>query len=612
VTNHNEALRGNSRRSVYRLVEDHAAVRPNAIAITAGDRTISYKELNDRSAALAAELRGSGIGRDVVVGICIKSSIAMIVGALGVLKAGGAYLPLDPTFPVQRLNHILQDAKISVLLTTHQNPSSTASGSWKVLELDENGGLSGTVPAAGNSSTATATSSNDLAYVIYTSGSTGEPKGVEIEHGSLLNLIDWHQRTFSITPEDRASQIAGPGFDAAVWEIWPYLTAGASIHIPDDALRTQPSALRDWLVKQQITVSFMPTAIVERIIALDWPKETRLRTVLTGADTLHRFPPAGLPFELVNNYGPTECTVVATSGTVPAMSQTNERPTIGQAITNTRVYILDDHLKAVKAGLPGEMYIGGAGVARGYRNHPQLTAARFVHDPFVHDKGARMYRTGDLARFREDGQIVFLGRVDDQIKIRGFRIEPDEITAALDRHPGISQSAVIAREFSEGEQRLVAYLVPQEQANLTRSELQTFLSTHLPEYMIPSVFVKLDELPLTANGKIDRDRLPKPEAHNTIADGSVEQPRSVVEERVTALLSELLEIKHIGIRDNFFHLGGHSLLGAQVIARVRDVFEVELSLRTIFDNPTVEGISAEIERLILIKLEQHELQRTAA
>jgi len=529
----------------------------------------------------------------------MKSSVAMIVGALGILKTGAAYLPLDPEYPQQRLSFILKDAGVTLVLKAKTTGTVLPQGNWKILDLDEI--LSSTMAEPVTSEFRA--NFNDLAYVIYTSGSTGQPKGVEIEHRSLLNLVDWHQRTFKVSPEDRASQIAGVGFDAAVWEIWPYLVAGASIHIPDGSVRTEPAALRDWLIEQNITIGFMPTAIVERIMKLDWPDKTTLRTVLTGADTLHHFPSASLPFAVVNNYGPTECTVVATSGIVPARESAQDRPSIGKPITNTRIYLLDENMNRVPAGTPGEIYIAGAGLARGYRNRPDLTSERFLSDPFTVARGSRMYKTGDRAVMMQDGQIAFLGRVDDQIKLRGYRIEPNEIISALDQHTAVAESAVIAREMNSGEMRLIAYVVPAPGAALSQDELQQSLRKTLPEYMIPSTFVRLEQLPLNANGKLDRAALPDPAADTAIAGEAFEAPRSEVEERVASLLVDLLEVDRIGIHDNFFHLGGHSLLGAQVITRVRETFDIELSLRAIFDHPTVEAISAEIERLILIKLD---------
>jgi amino acid adenylation domain-containing protein len=589
-----------SHRCIPRMFEDQATIRPKAIAVSDGCDTLTYKELNDRADALAIHLRSIGTGPDMPVALCMRSSLSMIVGALGVLKAGGAYLPLDPEYPEQRLSYILKDAGVTTVLHT-DTPVPPAPGQWTSLNIEA-------VPPSDGARTgksgALRADFNDLAYVIYTSGSMGQPKGVEIEHHSLLNLVDWHQRTFRISEADRASQIAGVGFDAAVWEIWPYLTAGASIHIPSHSVRTQPEALRDWLVQQEITISFIPTALVERMMVLDWPRQTKLRTVLTGADRLHHFPPPSLPFDIVNNYGPTECTVVATSGVArPRKNADSDVPGIGRPITNTFIYILDANRRPVPAGTTGEIYIAGAGLARGYRNRPDLTSEKFTNDPFSTARGARMYKTGDLGRLMPDGQITFIGRADDQLKIRGYRVEPNEIVAALGQYPGICQAAVKALETPDGEKRLAAYIVANSGTTPDSEDISTFLRERLPEYMIPSAFIRLDRLPMTANGKLDREALPEPTTENTIPHGEYQAPGTTVEQQVSALLMELLEVERIGIHDNFFHLGGHSLLGAQMITRVRDVFDIELSLKSIFDHPTVEGISAEIERLILLKID---------
>jgi amino acid adenylation domain-containing protein len=587
-----------SSRCIPRLLEEQATIRPDAIAVSDGCDTLTYKDLNGRADTLAIHLRSLGTGPDIPVALCMRSSLSMIVGALGILKAGGAYLPLDPDYPEQRLSYILKDAGITAVLRT--TDVTVPAGQWTILDIDA-------IPASGVHTRESINFSgnlHDLAYVIYTSGSTGQPKGVEIEQRSLLNLIDWHDRTFRISEADRASQIAGVGFDAAVWEIWPYLTAGASIHIPNRSIRTQPEALRDWLVQQEITIAFIPTALVERMMTLDWPSGTKLRTVLTGADRLQHFPPPALPFAIVNNYGPTECTVVATSGVVPPRTNPGrDLPSIGRPITNTLVYLLDANLRPVRAGTVGEIHIGGAGVARGYRNHPDLTKEKFISDPFSTARGARMYKTGDLGRLMPDGQIGFVGRADDQLKIRGYRIEPNEIVAVLGQFPGICQTAVKALDAADGEKRLAAYLVMNPGTDPDSDAISAFLRERLPEYMIPSALIRLDKLPLTANGKLDLDALPEATAENTIFRDAYQAPRTTVEEQVSVLLMELLEVDRIGIHDNFFHLGGHSLLGAQVIARVREVFDIELSLRSIFDHPTVEGISAEIERLILLKID---------
>ncbi len=586
-------------RSIPRLVEDQSVTRPDTVAVFAGPLVITYKELVDRATMLAGYLQESGVLTDTVVALCMKSSIAMVVGALGVFKAGAAYLPLDPSFPEKRLSYTLGDAQTTMVITTRDEARNIPEGPWKIVELDERGVLlnsRGATPKAAN------IKENDLAYVIYTSGSTGQPKGVEVTHGNLRNLLSWHQAAFSTTAADRATLIAGVAFDAAVWELWPYLTVGASLHVPSEAVRTDPEAMRNWLVDQKITISFLPTAMAERVMRLEWPPDTALRTLLTGADTLHQYPTCALPFVLVNNYGPTECTVVATSGVVSCVEKFTELPSIGRPITNSRVYILDEQQNPAPAGEPGELYVAGRNVARGYRNHPELSAAKFLHDPFV--DGDRMYRTGDLGRYTSDGQIAFLGRIDDQIKLRGYRIEPNEVVGVLNQHPGISESALVAQTFSGDEKRLVAYVVPESTSVLESDGILEFLRTRLPDYMTPSAFVLLDQLPLTHSGKLDRAALPEPSPGNTLGSKSCVGPQSPVEERMALLLAELLDVDRIAMNDNFFHLGGHSLLGAQLIARIRDVFGVEVSLRTLFDNPTVEGISAQIEELILEMLEE--------
>jgi acyl-coenzyme A synthetase/AMP-(fatty) acid ligase/acyl carrier protein len=406
--------------------------------------------------------------------------------------------------------------------------------------------------------------------------------------------VAWHRRAFGVTADDRAPLYASPAFDAAVWEIWPYLVSGASVHLPPDAVRTDPEALRDWLVAHAITIGFVPTPVAERLIALPWPTWTALRTLLTGADTLHRYPPDGLPFVLVNNYGPTECTVVTTSGPVEPEPFGETLPTIGRPIDNVDVLILDEAMRPVAPDAAGELYIGGAGLARGYRGRPDLTAERFV--PHPDEPGARLYRTGDRARLLADGRVAFLGRVDDQVKIRGYRVEPDEIAAALGAQPGVAACAVVARDDDGGERRLVAYVVAAPGAALGREALGTALRRSLPDYMVPATFVVLSSLPLTTNGKVDRAALPAPDASNTLRDGELVAPRTEVETELAVILSALLAVEGVSVEDNFFLLGGHSLLGTQLIVRVRDVFGVELSLRTLFDAPTIADLAAEIER----------------
>jgi acyl-coenzyme A synthetase/AMP-(fatty) acid ligase/acyl carrier protein len=452
-----------------------------------------------------------------------------------------------------------------------------------------------------------------LAYVIYTSGSTGQPKGVQITHAGLLNLVFWHQRTFQVGPADRATLLANPGFDAAVWELWPYICAGASIHVPDESVRTDAEGLRDWLVRQGITITFVPTVLAELMIALEWPAGTALRAMLTGGDTLHRYPPAGLPFDLINNYGPTECTVVATSGIVPPSGALESQPTIGRPIANTQVFILDERLRPVSVGATGELHVAGKGVARGYLNRAVLTAEKFIPNPFSAAPESRLYKSGDLVRYLPDGQIAYVGRTDDQLKIRGYRIEPGEIVATLARHPSIQASHVMAREDGSAEKYLVAYIVPAAGSRPAPEELRDFLRVHLPEYMVPATFVSLASLPLTSSGKVDRGALPIPNESNLLPSESCAPPETVVQERVAAIVANLLGLQQVGANDNFFMLGGHSLLGTQVISRVREAFGVEPSLHTLFEAPTVAHLSAEIERLLLAQVEvmsEEEAQRS--
>lgn len=583
-------------RLVPDLVSARAAATPEALALVDPSRALTYRALDSEANRLARALRALGIGPDTLVGLAFDRSSALAVGALGILRAGGAYVALDPGDPVERLSALLEDARPPVVVTGQRLAPRLPAGSWRVLTLEDTLAGPGDSPPPASGATV-----HDLAYVIFTSGSSGRPKGVEITHGSLLNLVFWHRRAFALTGADRTTQIASPAFDAAVWELWPSLTAGARVHVPDEATRSTPERLRDWLVATGITISFAPTPLAERLMALPWPSTAALRVLLTGGDTLHCHPSPSLPFAVVNNYGPTESTVVATSGVVPPRERRDGLPPIGRTIANTRIYLLDEALRPVPPGQPGEVCIAGRGLARGYLNRPDLTAEKFVANPFSARPGDRLYRTGDLARSLPDGQLAFLGRLDQQIKVRGFRIEPAEIVAALDEHPGVSASAVGAEEDGAGDRRLVAYIVPAG-APPTPSALHAHLSAKLPQYMIPSVFVRLETLPLTPSGKIDRAALPPPDPGTTLRDDEVRGPGTPVEARLVALVGELLGLADVGVDDNFFLLGGHSLLGTQLIARVREAFGVDLPLRSVFDHPTVTALAAEIEEAILAKL----------
>lgn len=582
---------------VHEAVARQASALPDAVAIVAGNRKLTYRELNARADRLACVLQSCGIKAEVPVALFLERSAELAIAALAVLKAGGPYVPLDPSYPSARISMLLEDSGAPVVLTHSSVAGQLPLGPWRTIVMDASDEAT-----ANTSVVASHTSAEDLAYIIFTSGSTGRPKGVQITHANLLNLVQWHQRAFSTTAADRATLQASPGFDASVWELWPYLTTGASVYVVEEAIRTSPDRLRDWIVAQSITISFLPTAVAESLLNSSWPSQTALRFLLTGADTLRRYPPSGLPFALVNNYGPTECTVVATSGEIRPNGETDGSPSIGRAIDNVEIHVVDENLSPVPDGTPGELLIGGAGVGRGYLNLPELTAEKFVTDPFSKKNGARLYRSGDLARKLPDGQIAFMGRIDEQIKIRGYRIEPGEITAALDRHPAVGSSCVAGYSSESGEARLAAYLVPAANAKVNVAELRTFLGEHLPDYMVPSTFVKLGSMPTSAHGKIDRAALPAPTTENVLSDDPFEAPQSEIEQWLASFLTGLLRVSRVSRNDNFFNLGGHSLMGAQLIAKVQQRFGVELSLRSLFDRPTIAEISSEIERLLYAKL----------
>ncbi len=573
-----------------------AARYPEATAVAWTGGSISYAELDARSSTVAQALLGAGLKSNEPVGLYLESSAELVIAALGVWKAGGAYLPIDPAYPADRSAYILLDSGAPVLITRRDMASSLGEGRWATLCVDN---LSAAV-STGTASFAPVTAES-LAYIIYTSGSTGQPKGVEITHGNLVNLVEWHNRAFSVTRHDRATQIAGPGFDAAVWELWPYLSAGAAIHLPSRETRFSTEHLRDWLVSEKITVSFLPTVLAEEVLRLSWPADTALRYLLTGGDALHVFPPAGLPFELINNYGPTECTVVATSAAVKFPLPEQSAPAIGWPILNTNIYLLDESGREVAEGEEGEIYISGPSVGQGYRNRPDLTAESFV-PVTIAGPAERAFRTGDLARRLPDGQLAFVGRADDQIKIRGFRIEPEEIACAINRHPSVVSSAVIAPKEG-GEKRLVAYVVTSPGAELSDGDLRDLLTQTLPDYMMPASFVLLDRIPVTANGKLDKTALPAPTETNQLRRDNYVAPRTELEEMVDGIVSPILGLARVSIHDNFFLLGGHSLMGAQVIARVRDIFDVELSLRNVFECPTVSKLAARIEASLMARLE---------
>jgi amino acid adenylation domain-containing protein len=590
-----------SDRLVPQLVSDQAMQNPSRIAVVDDSIQLTYGELDARADRLAGHLQTLGVGPNIVVAVCMRRSALMVVAALAVLKAGGAYLPTDPNYPRERLSFILSHANAPIVLSDSTVADRLPGGSWQPILLDRNAEAIESTPIARR---AIDISPEHLSYVIYTSGSTGKPKGVEITHRSLLNLVFWHRKAFAVTENDRAIEFTSFGFDSAVAELWPHLTAGAALHVTPEEIRSSPELLRDWFVGQGITIGFVPTAMAERLITLDWPVTTKLRFLLTGGDTLHHYPRPGLPFALVNQYGPTETTVIATAGHIATEKKDSEqRPPIGRPIDGAEIHIVDESLNPVPRGEVGELYIGGAGVGRGYVNSPELTEKKFVPDPFANRPGARLYRTGDRGRWLPDGQIEYMGRVDYMIKIRGYRVEPNEIVAVLDTHPAVQASVVVAGQDGTDNQCLIAYIVvKQPQPCPTATELRDLLRRQLPDYMIPAIFVVLPDLPLTTNGKLDRAALPPPDASNTLPNENYLSPRTVLEESLSALVANLLGVTQVGVNDNFFLIGGHSLFATQLIARIRDTCGVDLPLRSVFESPTAALLAREIESLMVTKL----------
>ena len=594
--------------SLIDSVQTWAAENPNASAVATSTETLSYAELDAQSNALARHLQSLGASPETLVALVLDRSPEFAVAALATWKAGAAYLPIDPAWPPERIRLILEDAGVPVLIRSGLTSQIELSQeSAKQVDISDRYSL---LRAYSFAPLSTSHQPAQLAYVIYTSGSTGRPKGVEITHGNLLNLVHWHQSAFAVSSFDRATMLASTGFDAAVWEMWPYLSAGASLCAPPETTRVSPRSLRDWVLAQRITISFVATPIAQRLILLDWPTDTPLRFLLTGADVLQQYPPAGLPFTLVNNYGPTECTVVALSGPVTPHNKPSALPPIGRPISNTRIFLLDGDLRQVPAGSVGELYIGGAGVGRGYINDPQLTHERFIANPFDKNPSSRLYKTGDLARALPDGEFEFLGRTDDQIKIRGYRIEPNEVSSALCKHEAVQSGIVVPRRSDSGANFLAAYLVFKQDAQVTAGDLRKHLQSHLPDYMIPNVFVVLDSFPLTTNGKVDRAALPAPDSANCLKNAPSSTDTTGTEEKLIPIVSALLKLDSVNPHDNFFLLGGHSLLGAQLLAEIQRTFQIELPLRTVFDYPTIAAISSEIDRALA--RDQHSTQAQPA
>jgi len=569
-------------RPVHELVAEAAVRDPGRPAIVSETETISYGELARRSDGLASRLVEAGAGRGSIVAVLSRRSPAAVAGMLAALKAGAAYLPIDPAYPPARVSFVLGDARPAALLTTEELLPRIGAPRPATFLLEE------PVAPPERRPPAAAAGPDDLAYVIYTSGSTGVPKGVGVRHRSLANLVAWHVERYGVGPDDRTTHLAGFGFDATVWEIWPCLAAGATLCVW--AGPAVPETFCDDAARLGVTLSFLPTPVLEALLATGATAPRGLRAILTGGDHLRRRPHRGLGARLHNHYGPTEATVLATAGLVEPEGG-DDLPPIGGPIPNARVYVLDRAGEPLPDGAVGELHIGGAGVANGYVGRPGMTAERFLPDPFAGVAGARMYATGDLARWRADGTIEFAGRRDTQVKIRGFRIELAEIEAALVEHPQVRECVVVARPDArgDGERRLVGYLVGASLPEV--DELREFLAARLPEYMVPAVYVPLERLPLTANGKVDRDALPEPARERPSG-----APRTATEEALAALWRELIGLDHVGPDDDFVALGGHSLLATRLAARIERDLGRRVSPSAPLEACTLAALAELVER----------------
>ncbi len=581
-------------KCIHHLFEEQVKKTPDTVAVWFDEQKLTYRELNNRANQLAHYLQTLGVKPEDLVGICIERSLDMIVGLLAILKAGGAYVPIDPTYPPERITYMLEDAQVGVLLTQNSLVKELPVGNTQRIGLDSQWQL---ISQQSPDNLLTNVTSNNLAYINYTSGSTGKPKGVEVLHRGVIRLlfgIDY----VHLDSKQRLLQMAPISFDAATFEIWGALLHGARcVLFPETVPTTQ--TLRNAIQTHNITTLWLTSALFNAIVAEDAEALSGVQQLLTGGEVLSVNPIkkalAALPStQIINGYGPTENTTFTCCYCLPKqLPETDSSISIGRPISNTQVYLLDAYLQLVPIGVIGELYIGGDGLARGYLNRPELTAEKFIRNPFSNQPNARLYKTGDLARYRADGNIEFIGRIDNQIKLRGFRIELGEVEAVLSQHPQVQEAVVIARKDQPGNKRLVAYFISNLEQSITH-ELRSFLKTKLPDYMVPSAFVQLDTLPLTPNGKIDRRALPQPEIEETVSSTFI-PPRNSTEEQLAMIWSSVLGIEQVGIHHNFFELGGHSLLATQVISRIRQVFEMELPLRALFEVPTVAELGERIE-----------------
>ncbi|MBD2293370.1 amino acid adenylation domain-containing protein [Anabaena sphaerica FACHB-251] len=575
-------------KCIHQLFEEQVEKTPDAVAVVFADKQLTYRQLNQKANQLAHYLASLGVSTGVNVCIFLERGLEMLVGLLAILKAGGTYLPLDPAYPPERLTYILADAQISILLTQQNLLTVLPKNQTQILCLDKEWEK---ISQQSQENLVNRNTTQNLAYIIYTSGSTGKPKGVQIPHQAVVNFLISMLEKPGLTDQDTILSITTITFDIAVLELFLPLIIGARLVIVSREIATDGSQLLKCLVNSGATVMQATPATWKLLLESGWQGSPNLK-ILCGGENLSQQIAQNLVEKCAavwNMYGPTETTIWSTLYKLDIHKQ---QVLIGRPIANTQIYVLDDNLQPVPIGVIGELYIGGDGLARGYHNRPDLTDKKFIPNIFSTETKARLYKTGDLVRYLTDGNIEFLGRIDNQVKIRGFRIELGEIEALLSQHPEVKETVVVVREDNPGDKRLVAYIV----ANgiLQTSEIRNFLKDKLPDYMIPSAFVQLDTLPLTPNGKIDRRALPAPDKSNLELKNFFVAPRTAVEEILAGIWKKILHVEQVGIHDNFFELGGHSLLATQVISRIRETFRIELPLRYLFESPTVEKLAQKI------------------
>ncbi|WP_427161994.1 non-ribosomal peptide synthetase [Aliinostoc sp. HNIBRCY26] len=577
---------------IHQLFEAQVAKTPEAIAVIFEDQQLTYQQLNQRANNLAHHLQSLGVKPEVLVGICVERSLEMVVGVLAILKAGGAYLPLDYTYPPERLAFMLQDAQITVLLTQENLLESLPQHQAQIIDIDTHSKLADLPNPQSD------VKPSNLAYLIYTSGSTGQPKGVQIEHQSAVNLLESIRQNPGLTAQDTLLSVTSLSFDIVVSEIFLPLSVGAKLVVASRAAAADGNQLLNLLTTHNVTF-MQPTPITWRLLlAAGWQGSPQLQMISTGEalprELANQLLPQGAA--LWNLYGPTETTIWATGCQVTTADQPIN---IGRPIANTQTYILDAHLQPVPIGIPGELYIGGAGLARGYLNRPDLTKERFIPHPLSTDPQARLYKTGDLARYLPNGEIEYLGRIDYQVKVRGFRIELGEIEAIMAQYPAVQEAVVVVREDIACEWTLVGYFIPTDNSDRLQltTELRRFLKERLPEFMVPNILMVLETMPLTPNGKVDRKALPKPDPSRPELEANYVAPRTPLEQQIADIWAQVLNLPRVGIYDNFFELGGYSLLGIQVVSRLRQALEVEILMSNLFELPTVADLAERVETL---------------